>query len=58
MRIAIGLFVVFSGFTVVGCSTPEERAVAVLQKELGLESAPYFPKCLSKEVTPRAVAAG
>jgi hypothetical protein len=58
MRIAIGLFVVFSGFTVLGCSTPEERAVAVLQKELGLESAPYFPKCLSKEVTPRAVAAG
>ena len=58
MRFSIGLFVVFSGFTVVGCSTPEERAVAALQKELGLDSAPYFPKCLSKEVTPIAVAAG
>ena len=37
-----------------GCSTPEEREVAALEKELGLDVAPYFPKCLSEEVSPRA----
>ena len=37
-----------------GCATPEEREVAALEKELGLDSAPYFPKCLSEEVSPRA----
>lgn len=37
-----------------GCATPEEREVAALEKELGLDTAPYFPKCLSEEVSPRA----
>ena len=41
--------------TVLGaCATPEEREVAALEKELGLDVAPYFPKCLSEEVSPRA----
>jgi hypothetical protein len=41
--------------TVIGaCATPEEREVAALEEELGLDVAPYFPKCLSEEVTPRA----
>ena len=40
-----------------GCSTPEERAVAALEKELGLDAVPYFPKCLSEEVSPRAAVA-
>ena len=38
----------------VACATPEEREVAELEKELGLDKAPYFPKCLSEEVSPRA----
>ena len=37
-----------------GCATPEEREVAALVEELGLDVAPYFPKCLSEEVSPRA----
>ena len=37
-----------------GCATPEEREVAALEEELGLHVAPYFPKCLSEEVSPRA----
>ena len=37
-----------------GCATPEEREVAALEEELGLDVAPYFPKCLSEEVSPRA----
>ena len=41
-----------------GCATPEERAVAALEKELGLDTVPYFPKCLSEEVSPRAAVAG
>lgn len=36
------------------CATPEEREVAALEKELGLDDASYFPKCLSEEVSPRA----
>ena len=40
-----------------GCATPEERAVAALKKELGLDTVPYFPKCLSEEVSPRAAVA-
>ena len=36
------------------CATHEEREVAALEKELGLDTAPYFPKCLSEEVSPRA----
>ena len=28
--------------------------VAALERELGLSSAPYFPKCLSEEVAPKA----
>jgi hypothetical protein len=40
-----------------GCATPEERAVAALEKELGLDTVPYFPKCLSEEVSPRAAVA-
>ena len=54
MRVSIGLVAVITSFTLVGCATPEEREVAVLEKELGLDSAPYFPKCLSKEVAPKA----
>ena len=40
-----------------GCATPEDRAVAALEKELGLDTVPYFPKCLSEEVSPRAAVA-
>ena len=54
MRFSIGLVVVISSFTLVGCATPDERTVAALEKELGLDSVPYFPKCLSKEVAPKA----
>lgn len=36
------------------CATSEEREVAALKRELGLDVAPYFPKCLSEEVSPRA----
>jgi hypothetical protein len=54
MRFSIGLVVVISSFTLVGCATPDERTVAALEKELGLDSAPYFPKCLSEEVAPKA----
>ena len=36
------------------CASPEEREVAALEEELGLDVAPYFPKCLSEEVSPRA----
>jgi len=36
------------------CATREEREVAALEKELGLDTAPYFPKCRSEEVSPRA----
>ena len=36
------------------CATSEEREVAALEEELGLDVAPYFPKCLSEEVSPRA----
>ena len=42
-----------------GCATSEEREVTALENELGLVAAPYFPKCLSEEVSPRAaVSAG
>ena len=54
MRVSIGLVAVITSFTLVGCATPEERAVAALEQELGLDSAPYFPKCLSEEVAPKA----
>ena len=40
------------------CATPEESEVAALEKELGLDVAPYFPKCLSEEVSPRAAVRG
>ena len=55
MRFSVGLVVIITGFTLGGCATPEEREVAALEKELGLDNAPYFPKCLSKEVVPKAV---
>ena len=54
MRLSIGLVAVITSFTLGGCATPQEREVAALEKELGLDSAPYFPKCLSKEVAPKA----
>ena len=54
MRFYVGLVAVVTGFTLAGCATPEEREVAALEKELGLDSAPYFPKCLSEEVAPKA----
>ena len=53
MRFSLGL-VVITSLTLTGCATPEERAVAALEQELGLDSAPYFPKCLSEEVAPKA----
>ena len=54
MRFYVGLVAVITSFTLAGCATPEEREVAALEKELGLDSAPYFPKCLSKEIAPKA----
>ena len=36
------------------CATPEEREIAALESELGLNPSPYFPKCLTEEVTPKA----
>lgn len=54
MRFSVGLVAFITGFTLLGCATPEEREVAALEKELGLDSTPYFPKCLSKEVAPKA----
>ena len=35
MRVSIGLIAVFTIFTLVGCATPEEREVAVLEIEVG-----------------------
>lgn len=58
MRFAVGLIAIITSFTVAGCATPEEREVAALEKELGLDSTPYFPKCLSKEVAPKAGVVG
>ena len=54
MRSSVGLVAIIISFTLAGCATPKEREVAALEKELGLDSAPYFPKCLSKEVAPKA----
>ena len=54
MRFSVSLVAVITGFTLFGCATPEEREVAALEKELGLDSAPYFPKCLSQEIAPKA----
>ena len=54
MRCFVGLVAIITSFTLSGCATPEEREVAALEKELGLDNAPYFPKCLSKEVAPKA----
>jgi len=54
MRFSVGLIATITCFTLAGCATPKEREVAALEKELGLDSAPYFPKCLSKEVAPKA----
>lgn len=54
MRFSVGLLAMITSFSLAGCATPEEREVAALEKELGLDSAPYFPKCLSKEVAPKA----
>ena len=45
---------VFSILFVTACATPEEREIAALESELGLNPTPYFPKCLSEEVTPQA----
>ena len=54
MRFSVGLIATITCFTLSGCASPKEREVAALEKELGLDSAPYFPKCLSKEVAPKA----
>ena len=54
MRFLVGVVAVTTSLMLAGCATPEEREVAALEKELGLDSAPYFPKCLSKEVAPKA----
>ena len=52
MRVCITLLV--SVLVSSGCATVKEREIAALEKELGLDTAPYFPKCLSEEVSPRA----
>ena len=52
MRVCITLLVSVLVFS--GCATVKEREIAALEKELGLDTAPYFPKCLSEEVSPRA----
>lgn len=57
MRCSLFLTTVIAGLVVTGCATPEERAVAALERELGLNTVPYFPKCLSEEVSPRAAVA-
>lgn len=54
MRFSHCLVVVITSLSCAGCATPEERAVAALESELGLDNAPYFPKCLSEEVAPKA----
>ena len=54
MRFSQCLVAVITSITPVGCAAPAERAVAALEKELGLDSAPHFPRCLSEEVAPRA----
>lgn len=52
MRVCVTL--VISAFLIAACATPEEREIAALEEELGLNNVPYFPKCLSEEVSPRA----
>ena len=52
MRVCITLLVSVLVFS--GCASVKEREMAALVKELGLDTAPYFPKCLSEEVSPRA----
>ena len=54
MRFSLCTVAVIAGLALAGCATPDERAVAALERELGLSSAPYFPKCLSEEVAPKA----
>ena len=54
MRFSLCTVAVIAGLALPGCATPDERAVAALERELGLSSAPYFPKCLSEEVAPKA----
>ena len=54
MRFSVGLVAIVTSCTLTGCATPEEREIAALEKELGLDSVPYFPKCLSKEIAPKA----
>ena len=54
MRFSIGVVAVITTLTIAGCATPKEREVAALERELGLGSAPYFPKCLRKVVAPKA----
>lgn len=57
MRALMFLAITIIAAVLGGCATPEERAVAALEKELGLDTLPYFPKCLSEEVSPRAAVA-
>ena len=54
MRFSLCTVAVIAGLALAGCATPDERAVAALERELGLSSAPYFPKCLSEGVAPKA----
>ena len=54
MRFYVGLIAIITSLMLAGCATPEQREVAALEKELGLDSTPYFPKCLSKEIAPKA----
>ena len=44
MRVSIGLVAVITSFTLVGCATPEEREVAVLERELGPRQCTLFPE--------------
>ena len=54
MRFSFCFVPVITSLMLAGCATPDERAVTALEKELGLHSAPYFPRCLSEEIAPRA----
>ena len=49
MRVCVVLLV--SLLVVSACASPEQRELAALKKELGLDRAPIFPTCLSQEVT-------
>ncbi len=48
------LVVVWMLLVLGSCKTTEEHEIAELEKSLGLDVAPHFPKCLREELSPRA----